>query len=146
IRHDTTVETHAFLRQPVQIRRLDELARIVVGANRLVAVVVREDKQDVRSSSVRRSQGYDPEADSDEEHQRKSNQVVHRAGVQVSEDIICARCLGNKIPGDADRYGCSALVAEFGTSFLGWARTIRLSLSHSVMQRSVNEGNPGGDR
>src|SRR5437879_10110157 len=43
VRHQTAVEAHPLLRQAVEVRRVEELARIVVSAERLVAVVRSEE-------------------------------------------------------------------------------------------------------
>ena len=47
VRHKRPVEPHPFLRHAVDIRRL--VAAAVVGADRLIAVIVGEDEQDVRA-------------------------------------------------------------------------------------------------
>jgi len=45
--HQETVKPHAFPRQPVNVRGLNEVARFAIGADRLPGVVIREDEQDV---------------------------------------------------------------------------------------------------
>ena len=48
VRHDAPVEPHPLPGQPIDVRRLDQPARVVVGADGLVGVVVAEDEDDVR--------------------------------------------------------------------------------------------------
>ena len=47
IGHQAAVEPHALPGQPVDVRRLVELARVTVGADRLIGMVIREDEHDV---------------------------------------------------------------------------------------------------
>ena len=49
IGNQAAVEPHPLARDPVEVRRLNELARIVVGTDRLIRVVIGEDEDDVRS-------------------------------------------------------------------------------------------------
>ena len=47
IDHQAAVKPHALVRQPVNVRRLDQMPRFAVGADRLPGVVVRHDEQNV---------------------------------------------------------------------------------------------------
>src|ERR1035437_1846487 len=42
--HEKTIKPHAFPRQPVNVWRLNQMARFAVGADRLPGVVVRQDE------------------------------------------------------------------------------------------------------
>ena len=48
VRHDAPVETHPLLGQAIDVRRIDQPARIVVGTDGLIGMVVAEDEDDVR--------------------------------------------------------------------------------------------------
>lgn len=50
VRHQAAIETHALLRYSVDIRRLKKLG--VVGADRLVSVVIGENEQNVRARRI----------------------------------------------------------------------------------------------
>ena len=54
IRHDAAVESHPFPGQAIDVRRLDQPARIVVSADGLIGMVVAEDEEDVRGPSTGR--------------------------------------------------------------------------------------------
>src|ERR1041385_1267286 len=49
IGHEAAVETHAFAGEAIDVGRFDEFTRIIVRADRLVSVIVGEDKNDVRA-------------------------------------------------------------------------------------------------
>ena len=49
--HDAAVEPHPLPGQAVDVRRLDQPARIVVGADGLVGMVVAEDEDDIGGGS-----------------------------------------------------------------------------------------------
>ena len=48
IRHEAPVEAHPLLRDAIDVRRVEQFARITVGADRLIGVIVGENKDDVR--------------------------------------------------------------------------------------------------
>ena len=70
VRHDAPVKTHPLPGQAIDVRRVDQPARIVVGTDGLVGMVVAEDEDDVRGPScnalsrllgtVGRLRRYDP--------------------------------------------------------------------------------------
>ena len=51
--HDTPVESHSFAGQAIDVGRLDQLPRIVVGTDGLKRVIITENKNDVRPASLR---------------------------------------------------------------------------------------------
>ena len=51
--HEAAVEPHPLPGQPVDVRRLDQPARVAVGADGLVGMVVGEDEDDVGAIAVR---------------------------------------------------------------------------------------------
>jgi hypothetical protein len=48
IPHNAPVKTHPFLAQAIDVRRIDEAPTIVVGTDRLISMVVAENRDEVR--------------------------------------------------------------------------------------------------
>ena len=51
--HQTAVKPHAFVRQPVNVRRLDQMPLLAICAHRLPRMVIRHDEQNVRPRRCR---------------------------------------------------------------------------------------------
>ena len=53
VRHEAAIKPHPFARDPIHVRRGEQLATLAVGADRLAGQIVGEDEQDVGRADLR---------------------------------------------------------------------------------------------
>src|ERR1041385_5639318 len=95
IGHEAAVETHAFRGEAIDVGRFDEVTGIIVRADRLVSVIVGEDKNDVRARlAAKRAASCEKQSRNAKRyscklfwHQATSRRIATRAATDLQKSV-----------------------------------------------------------
>ena len=102
VRHEAAVKDHAFLRQPVDVRRFVELPFLLVGTDGLISMIVGEDENDVGRSL---GSGGASHRQGSKRHSQGMNESAGKNHEPWERRALAAPCAEMKKPTDAEASG-----------------------------------------